>query len=125
MNGFIVGAALGAALVGGIEHDWSGAIANPASDAAVFLDKTCGYKSEVARTKKDPLSEVDFGSLAVVSAVMNDNSNVKLSDEITGLLGSGMETFNQKEPAIGNRIWEIAERAAKCGAAFGMVASGR
>jgi hypothetical protein len=124
MNGFIVGAALGAALVGAGEHDWSQLIAHPQSEATTVLEKQCGLYASSARGSKDPLA-YDFGSLAVVSAMMNDNSNIKLSDKITRLLGSDLDKFNREEPAIGNLIWDIAARSAKCGAAFGLVASGR
>ena len=142
MNGVIVGAALGAAVVGVFTHDWSARMTQPpVSQAAVFLEKTCGYLPSAARKKQDLLADVDFGSIAAVSAIMDNNSNIKLGDELYDLkafwldhlgksegdlwLHHDMDEFNAKETKFARHVWAIAERAAKCGAALGLAASGR
>ena len=142
VNGVIVGAALGAAVVGVFTHDWSARMTQPpVSQAAVFLEKTCGYLPSAARKKQDLLADVDFGSIAAVSAIMDNNSNIKLGDELYDLkafwldhlgksegdlwLHHDMDEFNAKETKFARHVWAIAERAAKCGAALGLAASGR
>jgi len=111
-------------------------IAAERSEAAAFLADRCGLTPE--RLRGASLDRDDWDKIAALSAVMNDNSNVKLTDAMTQLRlfwwgkhghsdndQAAYDEENQNLKKVDDLIWEIAGRAAKCGAAYGFVASGR
>lgn len=112
---------------------WAGLGAQD-SKVAVFLRDTCGYKPEVARENKVPFELVDLANLARVSAVMNGGSNLKLSSAILDLrmfwtkekIGDPAAEARADEMSqdIGDQIDAMVVRAARCGAAYGIVSKG-
>jgi hypothetical protein len=107
--------------------------------ATAFLRDKCGLRPEAVREEKAPFETEDFGSLATISMVMNHDSNIEYFDTLTHLRfglwpdpdkprPSGQQLYERSEKMQDDaysQMVEIAERAAKCGAAYGVVAASR
>lgn len=133
MKKFLATAAVAAAAIVafGIWFEVNALSASLDAQTATKTLLACGAAPDAVR--KAPYYDLKkFEGLAVVSAVMDHNRNMKLLDDLTAAQRERADspsnpnsTSTPHEHELAEDIWTIAGHAAECGAAYGVVKNTR